>query len=86
MRTSASVCCTYVKEISSRPLQHSNRACISVKTGDVQLVLPWVASSLGYVYALSGRLREALPLLEQAVEQSAKMRQVAYYLALDGAP
>jgi tetratricopeptide (TPR) repeat protein len=49
------------------------------QTGDIQLVLPWVASSLGYVYALSGRLREALPLLEQAVEQSARMQQMVFY-------
>ena len=49
------------------------------QTGDIQLVLPWVTSSLGYVYALSGRLWEALPLLEQAVEQSARMQQMAYY-------
>jgi predicted ATPase/class 3 adenylate cyclase len=49
------------------------------QTGDIQLVLPWVASSLGYVYALSGRLQEALPLLEQAVEQSARMQQMVFY-------
>ena len=30
---------------------------------------PTIASSVGYAYALAGRLAEALPLLEQAVEQ-----------------
>jgi tetratricopeptide (TPR) repeat protein len=49
------------------------------QAGNIQLVLPWAASALGYAYALSGRLAEALPLLEQAVEQSATMKQMAYY-------
>jgi len=35
---------------------------------------PVIAPSLGAVYALSGRVAEALPLLEQAVEQSASMQ------------
>ena len=43
------------------------------QTGDIALLLPWVTASLGYAYALSGRLAEALPLLEQAVEQNAAM-------------
>jgi tetratricopeptide (TPR) repeat protein len=34
---------------------------------------------LGYAYALGGHLSEALPLLEQAIEQSAVMQQMAYY-------
>jgi tetratricopeptide (TPR) repeat protein len=33
-----------------------------------------LAGALGYAYALSGRLSEALPLLEQVVEQDAAMR------------
>jgi tetratricopeptide (TPR) repeat protein len=33
-----------------------------------------LAAALGYAYALSGRLAEALPLLEQVVEQEAAMR------------
>ena len=37
---------------------------------------PWSAAHLGYAYALSGRVAEALPLLEQAIEQSASMGQV----------
>jgi tetratricopeptide (TPR) repeat protein len=46
---------------------------------DVQLILPWVTSTLGYAYALSGRLAEALPLLEQAVEQSAATKHMYLY-------
>jgi tetratricopeptide (TPR) repeat protein len=49
------------------------------QTGDIQLLLPLVVSSLGYAYALSGRLAEALPLLERAVEQSAAMKQMNYH-------
>ena len=49
------------------------------QAGDVQVILPYVASSLGYAYALSGRLTEALPLLEQAVEQSAAMKTMYVY-------
>ena len=34
---------------------------------------------MGYAYALSGRLAEALPLLEQAVEQCAAAKQMIFY-------
>jgi tetratricopeptide (TPR) repeat protein len=34
---------------------------------------------LGYAYALSGRLAEALPLLEQAVEQCAATKRMVLY-------
>jgi tetratricopeptide (TPR) repeat protein len=37
---------------------------------------PSLASALGLAYALDGRSAEALPLLEQAVEQAAAMRIV----------
>jgi predicted ATPase len=46
------------------------------QAGDIGLLLPWVASALGYAYLLAGRLPEALPLLQQAVEQDATQ---AYY-------
>jgi tetratricopeptide (TPR) repeat protein len=39
----------------------------------IQLLFPWVASSLGVAFALSGRVAEGLPLLEQAVEQAASI-------------
>jgi tetratricopeptide (TPR) repeat protein len=46
------------------------------QAGDIGLLLPWGASALGYAYLLAGRLPEALPLLQQAVEQDATQ---AYY-------
>jgi tetratricopeptide (TPR) repeat protein len=45
--------------------------------GHIRLGFPWFASPLGYAYALAGRIAEALPLLEQAVEQAASMRFTA---------
>jgi class 3 adenylate cyclase/tetratricopeptide (TPR) repeat protein len=55
------------------------------QTGDILVLLPNVAAALGYAYALSGRLAEALPLLEQAVEQASPLRAAhlgeAYLLA-----
>lgn len=41
------------------------------QAGDVPLLFPTIGSHLGYAYALTGRLAEAIPLLEQAVEQAA---------------
>src|SRR4029450_1284055 len=49
------------------------------QAGAVQLILPYVASPLGYAYALSGRLAEALPLLEQVVEQCAATKHMNFY-------
>jgi predicted ATPase len=46
------------------------------RADDIGLLLPWVASALGYAYLLAGRLAEALPLLQQAVEQDTTQ---AYY-------
>jgi tetratricopeptide (TPR) repeat protein len=37
-------------------------------------MFPRVAAALGFVYAQSGRLAEAIPLLERAVEQAASLR------------
>ena len=37
------------------------------------VVVPWVAAPLGAAYALAGRTADALPLLEQAVEQALAM-------------
>jgi tetratricopeptide (TPR) repeat protein len=39
----------------------------------IRLLVPWVAAPLGAAYALAGRTAEALPLLEQAVEQAVAM-------------
>jgi tetratricopeptide (TPR) repeat protein len=40
---------------------------------DIPVFFAWVASLLGYAYALLGRMTEALPLLEQAVEHMASV-------------
>jgi tetratricopeptide (TPR) repeat protein len=40
----------------------------------LRLLVPFVAAPLGVAYALAGRTSEALPLLEQAVEQAVAMR------------
>jgi class 3 adenylate cyclase/tetratricopeptide (TPR) repeat protein len=45
------------------------KALAVCQTGDILMMLPNVTRVLGYAYALSGRFAEALPLLEQAVEQ-----------------
>jgi class 3 adenylate cyclase/tetratricopeptide (TPR) repeat protein len=44
----------------------------------IRLLFPGVASDLGVVYALSGRVAEALLLLKQAVEQAGSMRFMPY--------
>jgi class 3 adenylate cyclase/tetratricopeptide (TPR) repeat protein len=49
--------------------------CLEVcQVWHIRLVFPWAASILGTAYALAGRLAEALPLLEQGIEQAAAMR------------
>jgi len=44
----------------------------------IRLMLPVLTSTLGAVYALSGRVTDALPLLEQAVEWCTVMQFMAY--------
>ena len=44
------------------------------QVGHIPVLFPRVASALGYAHALSGRVSQALPLLEQALEQAASMR------------
>ena len=48
------------------------------QTTDARLQLPLAAGALGYAYTLSGRLAEAQPLLEQAIELTAT-RPVSRY-------
>ena len=50
------------------------------QTWNIQLMSPHLASALGAASALSGRSAEALPLLEQAVEQGSLGRQRRLYL------
>jgi tetratricopeptide (TPR) repeat protein len=42
-------------------------------------LFPLVASALGAAYALSGRVDEAGPLLERAVEHAASMREIDFH-------
>jgi tetratricopeptide (TPR) repeat protein len=46
------------------------------QTGGILLLLSNVTMALGYAYALSGRLGEALPLLEQDIERASPLRVV----------
>jgi tetratricopeptide (TPR) repeat protein/class 3 adenylate cyclase len=48
----------------------------------VQIWLPPIAATLGYAYALAGCLAEAVPLLEQAVEQDTSWRGGGYVLGV----
>jgi class 3 adenylate cyclase/tetratricopeptide (TPR) repeat protein len=48
------------------------------QTSDILMWLPNVTSTLGYAYALSGRFAEALPLLEQVVEQGGSPQMSSY--------
>jgi tetratricopeptide (TPR) repeat protein len=57
-------------------LEHSLEIC---QDRHISAMFPTAASRLGYAYALSGRVTEGLPLLEQAVEQAAAMRIMATY-------
>jgi tetratricopeptide (TPR) repeat protein len=50
------------------------------QTTDVRLQLQFAAGELGYAYTLSGRLTEAQPLLEQAVELTAARLGSPYVL------
>jgi class 3 adenylate cyclase/tetratricopeptide (TPR) repeat protein len=45
-------------------------------TTNIPLLFPVTASPLGAVYALAGRLSDALPLLEDAVERAGVMRRI----------
>jgi tetratricopeptide (TPR) repeat protein len=46
------------------------------RTGNFPVLFPFAAPPLGAAYALSNRIAEALPLLEQAVNQAASMRRM----------
>jgi tetratricopeptide (TPR) repeat protein len=45
---------------------------------NIQLLIPYVASELGAAYTLTGRISEALPLLEQAVAQGTATGRVSH--------
>jgi len=51
------------------------RALGLCRTANIQSSVPGIASALGHAYALAGRVDEALPLLEQAVERAPAMKR-----------
>ncbi|MGH7322120.1 MAG: AAA family ATPase [Candidatus Rokuibacteriota bacterium] len=53
------------------------RGLVLDQVESLPLLFPFVAAPLGLAYARSGRAAEALPLLEQAVEQAAAMKLMA---------
>ena len=62
-------------------LEHGLGLC---QTTGIPLLFPYLASVLGAAYAASHRLREALPLLERAVEALTSMRIMAGRALLGG--
>jgi tetratricopeptide (TPR) repeat protein len=55
----------------ARAISALERALGVCQDWHIPLMFPWVASALGAAYAQADRYTEALPLLEQAVEQAA---------------
>ncbi len=62
------------------PLERGLQVC---QVGQVALIFPLITSSLGSAYALSGRMAEGVPLLEQAVEQAANLRSAQSSLIIN---
>jgi class 3 adenylate cyclase/tetratricopeptide (TPR) repeat protein len=60
-------------------LQRGQELC---HVSDIWIWLPPTAAALGYAYALAGRVAEAVPLLEQAVEHDTSWRGGAYVLGV----
>jgi class 3 adenylate cyclase/tetratricopeptide (TPR) repeat protein len=46
---------------------------------DIPVYFPWVAGPLGAAYSLTGRVADALPLLTQALEQTATMETAGFH-------
>ena len=56
-------------------LERGFRLCEEARS---PFLFPWIAAQWAYASGLSGRVAEALPLLEQAVERAAGMRLLVY--------
>ena len=52
---------------------------IALCRANIPALVPEIAPALGYAYTLAGRVTEALPVLEQAVEQAVSMRLMVYH-------
>ncbi len=74
-----SVGCLYLRKGDLDQATPMLERCLGLSQDYPLFWLPWVASSLGYAYALSGRGAVALPLLEQGIEQAASKRQWRFY-------
>jgi tetratricopeptide (TPR) repeat protein len=62
----------------SRAIPRLEQGLALCRFWDFPIWLPWIASLLGSMYAVSGRLAEALPLLEETVERATAMRLMAW--------
>ena len=80
MRILASAFSTCAKGTSPRPSPGSKKAWKSARPRTFRLQLQLAAGALGYAYTLSGRLAEAQPLLEQAIELTAARLMSPYPL------
>jgi tetratricopeptide (TPR) repeat protein len=63
-------------------LEHGLKLC---QTWDIPTLFPQVTRALGTAYALSGRVLEALPLLEQAASQGRRGGHALYFVHLSKA-
>jgi class 3 adenylate cyclase/tetratricopeptide (TPR) repeat protein len=61
-----------------RALPRLERAAATCQEADLPIYFPLMAAALGAAYALSGRVADAVPLLTQALEQSAAMETVYF--------
>jgi len=62
-----------------RAISAFERCLEFIEVGNIHLWFPWTASALGYAYALAGRLNEAVPLVEQAMEQAVSRHMVGHH-------
>jgi tetratricopeptide (TPR) repeat protein len=62
----------------SQALPQLERAVSICWEADLFIYLPWVAAALGAAYSLAGRGADAVPLLTQALEQTAMMETTGF--------
>jgi class 3 adenylate cyclase/tetratricopeptide (TPR) repeat protein len=58
-------------------LERGTQVC---RSREIHILLPRLASALGYVYTLTGRSREGLALLEEAIERATGMKTRARHI------
>src|SRR5215470_7481666 len=76
-------------ELKLRPVDRGIpvlKRCLELcQTWDIPTLLPQVTRALGTAYALSGRVPEALPLLERAASQGRRGGHALYFVHLSHA-